>query len=162
MRYNTNNTMNWVDTINSGNNGNDEGWGICLPPTSGQPVDPNVWVTGYTMVGTTMDITTAMYKQPIGIKKYSDETPKDFALSQNYPNPFNPTTNIKFAIPKSGFVKLTVTDMTGREVATLINEQLNVGSYEYTFNASNLASGVYFYKLTSGDFVSTKKMTLIK
>lgn len=88
--------------------------------------------------------------------------PNKFELEQNYPNPFNPSTAIKFSIPKSLFVQLKVYDLAGREVAMLLNKDLNAGSYEFLFDGSNLSSGVYFYKLTAGEFIDTKKMILIK
>lgn len=86
----------------------------------------------------------------------------DFNLYQNYPNPFNPETNIKFSISKSGQTNLKVYDMTGKEVASLLNEKLIQGSYVVKFNAGNLASGVYYYELTSDNFKQIKKMILIK
>lgn len=89
-------------------------------------------------------------------------TPEKFSLSQNYPNPFNPATNIKFDLPKSGFVKLTIYDALGREVTTLINSEMKAGSYNANWDASSYSSGIYFYKLETGDFVETKKMVLIK
>jgi hypothetical protein len=98
----------------------------------------------------------------IGIVKIRSEIPKEFALSQNYPNPFNPVTNIKFALPSSSFAKLVVFDVLGREVANLVNEQLKPGIYEVDFDGTNFPSGVYFYKLTSENFIQTKKMMLIK
>ena len=88
--------------------------------------------------------------------------PEKYSLEQNYPNPFNPTTDIKFSIPQTGLVKLVVYDILGQEVATLVNEVRQTGNYSINFNASNLASGVYIYKLTAGTYVSTKKLTLIK
>ena len=86
----------------------------------------------------------------------------DFRLAQNYPNPFNPTTNITYVLPKTENVSLKVYDVLGREVATLVNEVKPAGVYTVPFNASNLASGVYFYKLQAGSFVQTKKMMLVK
>ena len=88
--------------------------------------------------------------------------PYNFELEQNYPNPFNPTTTIEFAIPKNSKVKLVVYDVLGREVAELINEELNAGYHKINFNASNLASGVYFYALKAGDYTSVKKLVLLK
>jgi len=85
-----------------------------------------------------------------------------FNLLQNYPNPFNPVTNIKFTVPKDGFTTLKVYNLLGSEVATLCNCELKAGAYNAGFNGSNLSSGVYFYKLTSGDFSDVKKMTLLK
>ena len=90
------------------------------------------------------------------------ELSKKYFLSQNFPNPFNPATNIRFEIPRQSFVKLIVYNILGREVATLVNEKLNAGSYEFEWNASEYPSGVYFYKLITDAFVETKKMVLLK
>jgi hypothetical protein len=100
----------------------------------------------------------------VGINQIGNEIPKSMKLSQNFPNPFNPTTKINFDIPAgvNGLVRLSVYDISGQEVAQLVNSNLKPGKYEYTFNGINLASGIYFYKLQAGDFISTKKMILIK
>lgn len=98
----------------------------------------------------------------IGIQSINCEVPAVFSLSQNYPNPFNPVTNIKFAVAKTGLVTLKVYDVSGREVAQLVNEDLNAGTYSSDYNALHLASGIYFYKLTSKNFTGTKKMVFIK
>ena len=92
----------------------------------------------------------------------SQLTPGNFVLNQNYPNPFNPSTTINFSIQSSDFVSLKVYDVLGNEVATLVNEKRPAGSYNINFNASQLSSGIYFYKLQAGSFVETKKMILIK
>jgi hypothetical protein len=103
-----------------------------------------------------------------GTYKYSSEAevtvavPTVFALGQNYPNPFNPSTVISYSLPVNGSVSMKVYDILGREVVTLVNEVKNAGSYEVTFNASKLASGVYFYKLQSGSYMSVKKLVLMK
>jgi len=97
-----------------------------------------------------------------GFEPISQISPEAYSLTQNYPNPFNPTTSIKFAIPKNEFVSLKVYDMLGKEVATLVNQNANAGEYEVTFDATKLTSGVYFYKLTSGNFSDVKKMILVK
>ena len=86
----------------------------------------------------------------------------NYLLSQNYPNPFNPITNIRYEIPKNSFVNLVVYDALGRELEILVNENLTVGTYEATFNASHYPSGVYFYRLTTDNFSETKKMILMK
>jgi len=86
----------------------------------------------------------------------------DYALGQNYPNPFNPTTMINYQIPNDGQVTLKVYDVLGREVKTLVNQYQQVGRYNVTLDGSGLASGVYFYRLVSGNYVSTKKMVLMK
>jgi hypothetical protein len=107
----------------------------------------------------------------ISVQNISTEIPSKYSLSQNYPNPFNPTTKIKFELPSLegygvrrgvGLVKLTVYDVMGREVQTLINENLQPGTYESSFDASTLNSGVYFYKISAGDYSETKKMLMIK
>ncbi|MBI5403808.1 MAG: T9SS type A sorting domain-containing protein [Ignavibacteriae bacterium] len=97
-----------------------------------------------------------------GISNTSTEVPATFSLSQNYPNPFNPTTKINFALPKSGLVTLKVYDVLGKEVATLVNEVKNAGTYNFEFDASNLTSGVYFYKIEANGFTDVKKMMLVK
>ncbi len=103
-----------------------------------------------------------------GIEKQSDnEKPADFSLSQNYPNPFNPTTTILFSLPVYSYVVIKVYDILGREIATLVNEEKAPGSYEVKFNAhsnggNNLASGIYFYRITAGSFTATKKFVLLK
>ena len=98
---------------------------------------------------------------PLGV---SDETsvPKTFALHQNYPNPFNPKSTIKYEIAKNGFVSLKVYDIIGNEVATIVNQNQNAGIYEIYFDASDLNSGIYFYKLTTNNFSEIKKMILVK
>ncbi len=88
--------------------------------------------------------------------------PSHFALQQNYPNPFNPSTSIVYTVGQSTLVKLNVFDVLGREVASLVNERKNAGKHEVVFDASDLPSGVYFYRLTSQDFVGTKKMILLQ
>jgi len=98
----------------------------------------------------------------IGISTINTEVPGAFSLSQNYPNPFNPVTNIKFQLPNAGFVKLTVFDVLGREVETLVNGNLNAGTHNADWNASNHPSGVYFYILETEGFKETKKMILTK
>jgi photosystem II stability/assembly factor-like uncharacterized protein len=92
----------------------------------------------------------------------NNTVPYTYSLSQNYPNPFNPSTNIRYAIPKSGMVRLVVFDALGREVETLVNESLKPGTYESKFNGANYPSGIYFYKLRAEGFTETKKMLLIK
>lgn len=89
-------------------------------------------------------------------------TPKTYSISQNYPNPFNPVTNIKYQIPENSFVSVKIYDLTGREIAKLVNEYKQAGYYTVSFNGSNFASGVYFYRIQAGNFTQVKKMVLIK
>jgi hypothetical protein len=88
--------------------------------------------------------------------------PSSYILHQNYPNPFNPTTTVKYELPKSAEVRLTVYDMLGAEVSVLVNETRNAGIHEVTFDASALSSGAYFYRLRAGEFVASKKLLLLK
>jgi hypothetical protein len=91
-----------------------------------------------------------------------NELVSDYKLNQNYPNPFNPSTKIEFSIPKSSYTTLRVYDIMGREIAVLMNGMAQQGNYSVDFNASNLSSGIYFYKLVSGSFSDIKKMNLVK
>jgi Secretion system C-terminal sorting domain len=119
--------------------------------------DPNYSMGELHAIGNTLQ------KTSVKNRNYrSGEIVKTYDLFQNYPNPFNPSTKISFQIPKPGNVVLKIYDILGREVMTLVNGYKNVGRYKIDFNASNLASGVYIYRLVSGDFVSVKKMVLLK
>jgi len=97
-----------------------------------------------------------------GNKNNLSNIPSEYKLSQNYPNPFNPVTKINFSVPKQGYVTLKVYDLLGREVKTLVNEIKTTGNYVVEFNASNLASGVYFYRLETEGFSDVKRMMLVK
>lgn len=94
--------------------------------------------------------------------KRIDKLANDFSLAQNYPNPFNPTTNIEYSIPQQEHVSLKVYDILGKEVASLVNDELSAGVYNVSFDGSNLSSGIYLYTLTAGNFVATKKLMLVK
>jgi hypothetical protein len=108
----------------------------------------NIWFNG-------SDIVTE-------VSPVSGKIPEKYTLSQNYPNPFNPVTKINFAIPKNSNVTLKIYDITGREVAELLNKSMTAGEYQVTFDGAKMTSGVYFYKLISGDFSEVKKMILVK
>lgn len=98
----------------------------------------------------------------VGTEMQNIALPKVFKLSQNYPNPFNPLTKIKYDIKKTGFTKLVVYDILGREIVTLVNEELKPGTYETEWDASGFTSGIYFYRLSTGENTQTRKMVLIK
>jgi hypothetical protein len=118
-------------------------------------------VTGWAVGdnGTILKTTTGGIS-PVNI--ISTEVPESFELYQNYPNPFNPVTHIGFLISDFGLVHLSIYDVLGKEVQVLIDEQMRPGSYEANWNAEAYPSGVYYYKLSAGDFTETKKMILIK
>jgi uncharacterized delta-60 repeat protein len=157
IKYNSSGIQDWLQRYNGPGNGWDGANSIALDGSG------NVYVTGGSYGnGTVFDYATIKYSQSIGIRIISTEIPKTFSLYQNYPNPFNPVTNIKFQIPKAGFVKLTVFDLLGREVETLASENLDAGTYKIDWNATNYPSGVYYYKLTVDRYSVTKKMILVK
>ena len=114
---------------------------------------PGNWM--YSWVGDTWII-------PVGIEKIDDAIPAAFELSQNYPNPFNPSTTISYSLPQNNDVVLEIYNTLGQKVATLINQKQTAGTYNVTFDASNLATGVYFYRLQSGNFMEVRKMMLLK
>jgi photosystem II stability/assembly factor-like uncharacterized protein len=100
---------------------------------------------------------------PLSIHQIGNEIPKDYKLNQNYPNPFNPSTNIKYQITKSKYVTLKIFDITGKEIATLVNQKQEAGTYEVDFSGEGLSSGIYFYTLiVDGNVIDTKKMVLLK
>jgi hypothetical protein len=88
--------------------------------------------------------------------------PEAFALFQNYPNPFNPTTTISFSLPSRSFVSLKIFDLLGKEVTTIVSGEMQEGSYSRTWNAANISSGIYFYRLQAGTFTETKKLILLR
>ena len=104
-----------------------------------------------------------VYKQNVVTAVEDDEiVPLEFRMEQNYPNPFNPSTIIRFSVSEKSNVVLKVYDILGSEVATLVNNDMDIGRYEVEFRADNYSSGIYIYKISAGDFVSTKKMILLK
>ncbi len=108
------------------------------------------------------DVSEIAKKNYVNASYYGDKVPSTYEISQNYPNPFNPATTINYQLPQNGFVTLKIYDILGKEVATLVNEQKNQGRHSVNFNASHLASGVYLYQLRVNDYVSSKKMLLLK
>jgi endo-1,4-beta-xylanase len=99
---------------------------------------------------------------PLGVEQTASKLPTNFQLEQNYPNPFNPTTNIDFSLPKNGYITLKVYNILGQEVATLFQGFHKAGAYKVNFNASQLASGVYIYRLQSENVSISKKLVLVK
>ncbi len=135
----------------------------------GFPNNPSVRAVVYSENALFAGLTGGVYKaeingsfESITDANFEIETPTEFTLTQNYPNPFNPSTTISFSLPTAQNVTLKVYDILGKEVATLVNEDLRSGNYSRQFDASNLASGMYVYSLKAGNYTETKKMLLMK
>ena len=97
-----------------------------------------------------------------GVEQFGNSTPNSYELDQNFPNPFNPSTTIRFSVPSSEFVSLRIYNSIGEKVAELVNQVLPAGIYNVNWNAENVSSGVYFYKIQAGSFINTKKMILLR
>jgi hypothetical protein len=129
----------------------------------------NVYITGGTYTGNHYDYLTIKYSQPTGIEPLTNEIPNVFKLYQNYPNPFNSKSKIKFQIAKLSSVKILIYDILGREINTLLDQELKPGTYDVNWDAANYPSGVYLYRLVAmpdgrqaGNFIQTNKMMVIK
>jgi len=116
----------------------------------------------YTSSNNVDELTVRLEGNFTGLSNTNENIPEKFSLQQNFPNPFNPSTSICFSLPADSKVKLVVFNSAGQEVAELVNEEMNAGTYEYQFDAGSLSSGVYFYKLITENFTDTKKMMLVK
>lgn len=112
--------------------------------------------------GATVSVDLVSVTGLVGIHQNGTEVPASYSLNQNYPNPFNPVTNIKFGLPKAGFVNMTVYDINGQAVSQVVNGYYGAGNYTVDFDASKLSSGIYFYTIKSNEFAETKKMILVK
>ncbi|NNG27115.1 MAG: T9SS type A sorting domain-containing protein, partial [Ignavibacteriaceae bacterium] len=148
----------WIIRYNGSGDGDDYANTVALDTIG------NVYITGSSVgTGTAEDIVTIKYSQtPTSVHESQTNLPDNYFLYQNYPNPFNPSTKIKYQIPELSFITLKVYDVLGNEIVTLTNEEKLAGSYGIEFNAANLPSGIYFYRLQAGSFVGTKKMVLLR
>lgn len=161
--------VNWIGwklvtwDLSLGQTGNWIGNNIFEPPLSFDSFQMT-YVSGNQSTGTIYfdDVRTASFSPTDVEEETGTITPTEFSLQQNFPNPFNPSTQIKFSVPQTSDVKVLITDLLGREVATLVNDNLAAGNYSVDFNASNLSSGIYFYTLIADNFKQSKKMILMK
>jgi hypothetical protein len=164
IKYHPNGDTAWVKTYNGPGNGGDVARAIIIDGSD------NVYVTGSSVgSGTGYDYATIKYSQNTDVQDETGnrERPSEFSLSQNYPNPFNQTTRIEFTLTMSGFVSLKIYDILGRKVRTLVSEHVSSGYKSVLWDGkdsfgSEVASGIYFYKLDAGNFSEVKKMALIK
>ena len=131
---------------------------------------PNDHISGLTILDSFLYVGTSrtgvwklsIPEMIVSVEENTIETPTNYILNQNYPNPFNPSTTISFSLPNKEFVTLKIYDALGKEITTLVNEELNAGSYKNDWNAGNLSSGIYFYRLQAGKYSETKKLILLK
>jgi len=157
ISYSFGGAFNWEKRENSSSSGNDYASGIAVQDTD------RIYVTGSAnFSGTGIAFYTLRYSTFNAIEPISTIIPQSFQLKQNYPNPFNPVTNIRFDVPRSSFVKVSVFDVMGREVENLVNEQLMAGEYLVKWDAVKYSSGIYFYSIATDGYQSTKKMILTK
>jgi len=157
IKYNQQGNQIWVITYNGSFNGGD---GATLLKSDNLN---NLYILGKSQsTSQVFDYIVIKYNQISGINPISNTIPLSFNLEQNYPNPFNPNTKINFSIPKKSLVQLRVYDILGREVTELVNEEVSPGEYSISWDASMYSSGIYIYRIESGNFAATKKMVLIK
>lgn len=158
IKYNSAGSEQWGMRYNSGTMNAD------YIPSISKDNQNNIYVSGSSIQSTqnSYDYTIIKYSQVTGINQISNEVPENYSLNQNYPNPFNPVTNFRFSIPKADNVNITVYNISGKEISILVSSFLNAGTYEIDWSGNNYSSGIYFYRLTAGDFSETKKMLLLK
>ncbi len=158
-------------STNNGTNWTDESSGL-----TGQAITSITACDTYLFIGVTYSVKNqnnqnipvdGIMRRPLSemvtaVKEAKSEIPARFSLSQNFPNPFNPSTNISFSLPSKSFVTLKVFDIIGRELATIVSEQLSEGTYSRQWNAAKMSSGIYFYRLQSDKYSETKKLVLLK
>jgi len=158
VKYDTDGTLKWTARYDGGfSNRSDKAVDVILD------VSGNVIVIGFSSRGTNFDdFATVKYSQTVGVNQISSQNPESYSLSQNFPNPFNPGTKINYSLPASDFVSFKVFDVSGKQVDELIKNYQQAGNYEVYFDASALTSGIYFYRLQSGNYSATKKMILVR
>ena len=160
IKYNPSGVQQWAVRYNgpaSGLSAVDFALGLAVDASGG------TYVTGGSAgTSTGLDFCSVKYSAPVGITNQNSEVPVEYCLGQNYPNPFNPVTTIQFSLPVDDYITLKIFDAAGRLVETLADKMENAGVHKYNFDAADYTSGIYFYKLSTERFSSTKKMLLIK
>jgi len=157
IKYNSSGVQQWAQRYNGPGNNVDEASSIVLDASG------DVYVTGWSGgSGTSYDFATVKYSQATGVEAASSGIPENYSLSQNYPNPFNPSTTISFDIPYRTRATLAVYNLLGQHVATLVDEERGAGRYQVAWNAAHVAGGVYFYRMTSGEFSETRRLMIVK
>jgi len=120
---------------------------------------------GFSRIGSTSIRSGSLFRNAVivtGLRESNDQLPLKYALYQNYPNPFNPSTTVRYDLPKATFVTLTIFDLLGRQISTIVEEEKPAGTYQVNVYVPNLPSGVYFYRIQARDFVKTKKFVLLR
>jgi hypothetical protein len=155
IRYSSGGDQEWeISYTNSGVSGSPDVPEECTLDSNG-----NIYVTGIS----DLDYAVVKYVQtPTSLGETQGETPEDLFLFQTFPNPFNSTTTFSFSVPSSLFATLSIYDVLGREVATLVNEKLGPGTYARQWDATGRPSGVYFYRLKAGDFIETRRLLVLR
>ena len=160
IELSTNNGTDWSTIIESTPNTGTYAWEVTAQDSSDECL---IRITNVAN-GFVYDVSDNVFTIDIisNLGEELEAIPTEFNLAQNYPNPFNPETTIKYVVPKTSLVSIKVYDLTGQEVASLVNEVKEVGTYDVNFDARNLASGVYLYRMVAGDFTSVKKLNVLK
>ncbi|MCW8824267.1 MAG: T9SS type A sorting domain-containing protein [Ignavibacteriaceae bacterium] len=160
IELSTNNGTDWSTIIESTPNTGSYSWVVTAQDSSDECL---IRITNVEN-GFVYDVSDGVFTIDVvsSLGEELESNPTEFNLAQNYPNPFNPSTTIRYAVPKTSQVSIKIYDLTGQEVASLVNEVKEVGTYEVKFDARNLASGVYLYKMIAGDFSSIKKLNVLK
>jgi len=159
IKYDSNGLQKWAYRYNYDNSTNITPAGILVDKSGNIIIAQTIYASDRSVWNIRKYIQPGFI--PVGVKEEIIK-PSKFVLYQNYPNPFNPLTTIRYAIPQTSFVSLKMYDILGRQVATLVDEEKPAGTYEVNFDAKNLSSGVYFYRIKAGEFVQTKKLIVLK
>ncbi|MCW8803918.1 MAG: T9SS type A sorting domain-containing protein, partial [Ignavibacteriaceae bacterium] len=160
IELSTDNGTNWSTIIGSTPNNGTYAWTVTAQDSSDECL---IRITNVAN-GFVYDVSDGAFTIDIisTVEEVQEGVPSEFGLAQNYPNPFNPVTHIKYQVPSTSQVSIKIYDLIGREVAVIVDEVKEVGTYEIKFDARNLASGVYLYRMIAGNFTSVRKFNVLK